>query len=105
MLIDYTFLPHISGIVSTVIMLALLEDVFQTKALKLSFTNSCKRLLSNFYASDEQNLPIGPQVAFLPQQCDPPYNFRNREEKIQNSTKYYFTRLHTKTLLRNTLYY
>jgi len=33
--------------------------VFQAKALKLSFTNSCKRLLSKAYASGKQNLPIG----------------------------------------------
>jgi len=28
--------------------------------MKLSFTKYCKRLLSKVYASDEQNLPIGP---------------------------------------------
>jgi hypothetical protein len=36
-----------SGIVSNVIIFALLEVVFQARALKLSFANSCKRLLSS----------------------------------------------------------
>jgi len=55
-----------SGIVGTVIILALLEGVFQTKALNLSFTNSCKRLLSEVCASNEQDLPIGLQATLLP---------------------------------------
>jgi hypothetical protein len=53
---------HKSGIVNTVIILALLVGVFQAKALKLSFKNSCIRLLSKVYASNEQNLPIGLQA-------------------------------------------
>jgi hypothetical protein len=35
-----------SGVVSTVTILALLEGVFQAKVVKLSFANSCIRLLS-----------------------------------------------------------
>jgi hypothetical protein len=55
-----------SGIVGTVVILALLEGVFQTKALELSLTYSCKRLLSKVCANDEQNLPIGLQATVLP---------------------------------------
>ena len=54
-----------SWIVCTVTIIALPEGVCQAKALKLSFTNSCNRLLSKGYANDEQNLPIGPQANCL----------------------------------------
>jgi hypothetical protein len=54
------------GIVNAVIILALLVGVFQAKAVKLTCTNSCIRLLSKVYASDEQNLPIGLQAKKKP---------------------------------------